>query len=45
MKRGYEAHILGEAPNKFKDPLEALKTLKVFDQSFQKPLHDPIGSS
>jgi len=29
VKRGYEAHILGEAPNTFTDPLEALEKLKV----------------
>ena len=29
VQRGYDAHINGEAPNKFKDPIEALKTLKV----------------
>ena len=29
VKRGYEAHILGEAPNRFKDPIEGLKKLKV----------------
>lgn len=28
VKRGWEAHVLGEAPNKFTDPVEALKTLK-----------------
>jgi hypothetical protein len=28
VKRGWEAHVLGEAPNKFKDPVEAIKTLK-----------------
>ena len=29
VKRGYYAHVLGEADNKFADPVEALKTLKV----------------
>ena len=29
MKRGYEAHILGEAPHHFQDGVEALKELKV----------------
>ena len=29
VKRGWEAHVLGEAPNKFTDPVEAIKTLKV----------------
>lgn len=31
VKRGWEAHVLGEAPNKFTDPVEALKTLKAFN--------------
>ena len=29
MKRGYEAHILGEAPHSFPDPVQALQELKV----------------
>lgn len=29
VKRGYYAHVLGEADNKFTDPVQALKTLKV----------------
>lgn len=29
VKRGYDAHILGEADQKFKDPIEGLKKLKV----------------
>lgn len=29
VKRGYYAHVLGEADNKFTDPMEALKALKV----------------
>ena len=29
MKRGYEAHILGEAPHHYSDPVDALKQLKV----------------
>ena len=29
VKRGYYAHVLGEADNKFTDPVEALKVLKV----------------
>ena len=28
VERGWKAHVLGEAPNKFKDPIEALKKLK-----------------
>ena len=32
MKRGYYAHVLGEADNHFKDPVEALKVLKVCKQ-------------
>ena len=28
VKRGWEAHVLGEAPNRFQDPVEALKALK-----------------
>ncbi|CAK0772647.1 Phosphoglucomutase-1 [Coccomyxa viridis] len=28
VKRGYYAHVLGEADNRFKDPVEALKVLK-----------------
>jgi 2,3-bisphosphoglycerate-independent phosphoglycerate mutase len=33
VKRGYEAHILGEAPNTFTDPVEALEKLKVTNYS------------
>ena len=29
VKRGWEAHVLGEAPNRFTDPVEAIKALKV----------------
>ena len=29
VERGWKAHVLGEAPNKFTDPEEALKKLKV----------------
>lgn len=29
VKRGYEAHVLGEAPAKFTDPVEAINTLRV----------------
>ena len=36
VKRGYYAHVLGEADNDFKDPVEALKTLKVFNSPFQR---------
>ena len=32
VKRGYYAHVLGEADNHFKDPVEALKALKVRKQ-------------
>ena len=32
VKRGYYAHVLGEADNRFKDPVEALKVLKVHMQ-------------
>ena len=28
VERGWKAHVLGEAPNKFTDPIEALKKLK-----------------
>ncbi|KAL4435450.1 hypothetical protein ABPG77_006212 [Micractinium sp. CCAP 211/92] len=28
VQRGYYAHVLGEAPNTFKDPVEAVRTLK-----------------
>ena len=35
VKRGYYAHILGEADNCFKDPVEALKVLKVRRQLLQ----------
>lgn len=29
VKRGWEAHVLGQAPNKFTDALTAVKTLRV----------------
>lgn len=29
VERGWKAHVLGEAEHIFKDPLEAIKTLKV----------------
>ena len=35
VKRGYYAHVLGEADNHFKDPVEALKVLKVCKQQSQ----------
>ena len=35
VKRGYYAHVLGEADNHFKDPVEALKALKVRKQLLQ----------
>lgn len=28
VKRGWDAHVLGEAPHKFKDPVEAIKKLR-----------------
>jgi 2,3-bisphosphoglycerate-independent phosphoglycerate mutase len=28
VERGWKAHVLGDAPNKFTDPVEALKKLK-----------------
>jgi 2,3-bisphosphoglycerate-independent phosphoglycerate mutase len=40
VKRGYEAHILGEAPNKFKDPVEAVKALRKKSGDPQKPVSD-----
>ena len=36
VKRGYDAAILGEAPNKFKDPVEAVKTLRVSRKAASK---------
>ena len=35
VKRGYYAHVLGEAENHYKDPVEALKELKVKPCSFR----------
>lgn len=35
VKRGYYAHVLGEADNHYKDPVEALKELKVKLISFR----------
>ena len=29
MVRGWHAHVLGEAPHTFTDPVEAVKTLRV----------------
>ena len=29
VKRGYYAHVLGEAPRSFTDPLEAVRALRV----------------
>ena len=29
VKRGWEAHVLGQAPTKFEDPVEAIQTLRV----------------
>jgi 2,3-bisphosphoglycerate-independent phosphoglycerate mutase len=31
VKKGWDAHVLGKAPNKFTDPVTALKTLRVRD--------------
>ncbi|KAK9915700.1 hypothetical protein WJX75_002829 [Coccomyxa subellipsoidea] len=40
VKRGWEAHVLGEAPNKFKDPVDAIKTLKKPKEAGGKPVSD-----
>lgn len=29
VKRGWDAHVLGKAPFKFTDPVEAIKSLRV----------------
>jgi hypothetical protein len=39
VKRGYYAHVLGEADNHFKNPVEALKELKVKLVSFIPLIH------
>jgi hypothetical protein len=36
VKRGWEAHVLGEAPHKFTDPVEAVETLKVLPKTLLK---------
>ena len=36
VKRGYDAAVLGEAPHKFKDPVEAIKTLRVSPEAAPK---------
>jgi hypothetical protein len=38
VKRGWEAHVLGEAPNRFRDPVEALRTLKALSSSHPRLL-------
>lgn len=38
VKRGWDAHVLGEAPNKFTDALSAVKTLRKEDS--EKPVSD-----
>lgn len=34
VKKGWEAHVLGEAPHYFKDALTAVKTLRVSGHGF-----------
>ena len=36
-----QAHVLGEAPNKFKDPVEAVKTLRVSAAYLECPKFSP----
>ncbi|GAB4815974.1 hypothetical protein N2152v2_003020 [Parachlorella kessleri] len=38
VKKGWEAHVLGEAPHKFKDALTAVKTLR--KEGSEKPVSD-----
>lgn len=43
VKRGWDAHVLGEAPNKFKDPVEAVKALRVKSLSYHALQPQPFG--
>ena len=40
VKRGWDAHVLGEAPNKYTDPLEALKDLRGKSGDPENPVSD-----
>lgn len=37
VEKGYKAHVLGEAPHKFKDAKTAVKTLRVRTPCMQSP--------
>ena len=39
VKRGWEAHVLGEAPNHLKDPVEAIQALKVIPLTLHLGVH------
>lgn len=40
VKRGWEAHVLGEAPNKFECPVEAIQALRAKSGDPEKPVSD-----
>lgn len=45
VKRGWDAHVLGQAPNKFTDATTAVKTLRVRPHSRPYSLHPPALST
>lgn len=45
VKKGWDAHVLGEAPNKFTDPVEAVSTLRVSCPLLCPPLGDVLSSA
>ena len=40
VKKGYYAHVLGEAPNKFTDAVDAVKKLRAKSGDPEKPVSD-----
>ena len=42
VKRGWDAQVLGEAPYKFKNAVEAVKTLRAETKANDTPVETPI---
>lgn len=40
VEKGWRAHVLGEAPNTFTDPVDAVKKLRMKSDDPEKPVSD-----